>query len=60
MELLALSPMSANQDLYVIKLQLQSFPGSDFNQPIFNYLVSTNKVICLIDPHLSPKEGGLT
>ena len=57
MELLMLSPMSANQDvIFNLIATLTSPRNMTFNQSIWNYLVSITEVICLKAPCLSPKE----
>ena len=57
MELLVLSPMSANQDIILnIIAILTSRRNVTFNQSIWNYLVSITEVICLKALCLSPKE----
>ena len=60
MESLVLSPTTANQDLVPNLIAVSaSSRNVTFNQSIWIYLVSTRKVICLIDPHLPPKEDDL-
>ena len=53
MEPLMLSPMSVNQDLIsnqsVVKASARNV---NFNQSIWIYVISTDKVICMMDHHL--------
>ena len=57
MELLVLSPMSANQDIILNLIATLTSPrNGTFNQSIWNYLVSITEVICVKALCLSPKE----
>lgn len=59
MESLVLSPTSANKDLIPNLTAVSASPRNvTLNQSIWNYLVSTSKVICFTHPHL-PQEHDL-
>lgn len=53
MESLMLSPMSVNQDLISnLSVVKASARNVNFNQSIWIYVISTGKVICMMDHHL--------
>ena len=53
-------PMSPNWDFVPKLITISTSPRSGLlNQSVWNYLVSTSKVICLLDPCYPLKEGNL-
>ena len=60
MESLVPSTISVNQDLISNLIVVPtSLRNVTFNQSIWNYLVNTGEVICLIDPFCPPQKGDL-
>ena len=51
-----LSPTSADQDLMVVSIPPRN---GIFTQSVWNYLVCTSEVICLMDPPLIQRKGTL-
>lgn len=61
MDSLVLSPLSENQDFIPNLIAVLASPRNmTSNESIWNYLVSTSDVTCLIDTWLFPNEGDLT
>ena len=60
MESLVLSPTSVKQDLIPNLTIISASPRNvTFNLSVWNYLVYTSEVICMVDPDLHAKEGHL-
>ena len=61
MDSLVLSPLSENQDFIPNLIAVLASPRNmTSNKSIWNYLVGTSDITCLIDTCLFPKEGDLT